>query len=188
MKWNVRAMCRTALLLALCVASQFLKNTSIFITGTAVNAILILATLSCGPAGGCVIALISPFTAWLITGNAVMTAIPLIPWGIALGNLVLVILVWLCSRLPGAWMAVVGMAVGSCFKALTMWLLLVKTILPCFGVAAGIPAAKLAVLASNYGLPQLITALLGSVVAFFVWTPLKKYLKNPEGSNESSCY
>ena len=46
MKINIRILCRTALLLALCIASQFLKNTSVYITGTIVNIILIVSGCS----------------------------------------------------------------------------------------------------------------------------------------------
>ena len=38
----------TALLLALCIASQFLKNTSVYLTGPVINCILILSAVFCG--------------------------------------------------------------------------------------------------------------------------------------------
>lgn len=259
-KMNVRLLCRTAILLALCIASQLFKNTSIYITGSIVNAILILATLSCGFLSGGIIALIAPFTAWLITGNAAMSAIPLIPIAIAAGNLVLVLLIWffgrylekhapeaerlafsddrfrlvliialvatalwasvgvaflssltgllllksssllilllsctagvflifvclwaLVSRFPNTWTLIAGTILGSVLKALAMWLLLVKTILPVYGPSSGVADKLLNKLSLSYGVPQLVTALLGSLLAFLIWMPLKKYLSRKEG-------
>ena len=47
MSKSVKILCRTAVLLALCIASQFLKNLSVYLTGSIINAILVIATLSC---------------------------------------------------------------------------------------------------------------------------------------------
>lgn len=95
---KVRVLCRSALLLALCIASQFLKNTSPYITGSIVNAILIIATVSCGPISGVAISAIAPLTSWLITGSPVMSAFPMIVPSIIVGNQILVLLVWFFSK------------------------------------------------------------------------------------------
>ncbi|MBE6928162.1 MAG: hypothetical protein E7467_06725 [Ruminococcaceae bacterium] len=95
MKLNTKLLVRTALLLALCIASQFLKNASPYITGSIVNTILILATLSCGLLSGCIISVIAPLTSWLITGSPIMAAYPAIVPCIMIGNLILVVCVWL---------------------------------------------------------------------------------------------
>ena len=42
---KTRQITTTALLLALCIASQFLKNTSVYITGPIINCILIVAVV-----------------------------------------------------------------------------------------------------------------------------------------------
>ena len=98
MKINVRLLCRTALLLALCIASQFLKNTSGYITGSVVNTILIVATLSCGFLSGATIGAIAPLTSWWITGSPVMSAYPAIVPCVMVGNLILVASVWLFAK------------------------------------------------------------------------------------------
>lgn len=63
MQNRTRLLCRTALLLALCIASQFFKNLSVYITGSVVNAVLLLATLSCGVWSGAALRVIAPLTA-----------------------------------------------------------------------------------------------------------------------------
>ncbi len=98
MKWNVRLLCRTALLLALCIASQFFKNTSVFLTGSVVNTILIIATLSCGLLSGAAISVIAPLTSWWITGSPIMSAYPTIVPSVMVGNLILVAFVWLFAK------------------------------------------------------------------------------------------
>lgn len=255
MKVNVRLLCRTALLLALCVASQFLKNTSVYLTGPVINAILILATLSCGFFSGAVLAVLTPLTSWWITGSPVMSAYPAIVPAVMGGNLLLVVCVWffalrlerkipqterlsfsdgrfrivlvvaavacalwsgitlafltafssafqidgissvfltalglivgaflvfialwaLVARFPQTWSLIGGMVIGSVVKAVAMWVVIVRIILP----EAAPEAVKM-----TFSVTQLITALLGSVVAFLVWMPLKKVLSG--GKHESS--
>lgn len=99
MKLNVKILLRTALLLALCIASQFLKNASVYITGSIVNTILIIATLSCGFWSASAISVIAPLTSWLITGSPIMSAYPVIVPCVMLGNIILVAFVWLFARL-----------------------------------------------------------------------------------------
>ncbi len=98
MKLNVKILLRTALLLALCIASQFLKNASVYITGSIVNTILIIATLSCGFWSASAISVIAPLTSWLITGSPIMSAYPAIVPCVMLGNIILVAFVWLFAR------------------------------------------------------------------------------------------
>ncbi len=107
MKLNVKLLLRTALLLALCIASQFLKNASVYITGSLVNTILIIATLSCGFWSATAIGVIAPLTSWLITGSPIMSAYPAIVPSVMAGNLIMVAFVWLFAswmhnRIPQA--------------------------------------------------------------------------------------
>lgn len=48
MKITTKQITTTAVLLAICIVSQFFKNTSVYITGPVINACLILAVLSVG--------------------------------------------------------------------------------------------------------------------------------------------
>ncbi|MBO7600414.1 MAG: ECF transporter S component, partial [Lachnospiraceae bacterium] len=86
------------LMLAICIVSQFFKNTSIFITGPIVNACLILCTLAAGLVPGLILSAITPITAFFITGNPVMAAIPLMIVMIMLGNMILVFFVLLLGK------------------------------------------------------------------------------------------
>lgn len=261
MKLNVRLLCRTALLLALCIASQFLKNVSPYITGSIVNAVLILATLSCGFFSGAAISLIAPLTAWWITGSPLISAIPLLLPCIMLGNLMLVAFVWLfvsklgqragkaerlefsddrfrlvltvaavtsalwaslciaflssladlfqvesaasllitvlisiagtfllfaclwllISRFPSVWSPIAGMVFGAVFKTVIMWLTIVKGVLPAYGPTSGLPEKVLASAPAAYSVTQLLTALLGSALAFLIWLPLQKFLGKKKG-------
>ncbi len=48
MKLSTRQLAQTALLLAICIASQFFKNLSVYITGPVVNTTIIIAVLAVG--------------------------------------------------------------------------------------------------------------------------------------------
>lgn len=245
MKINVKLLIRTALLLALCIASQFLKNASVYITGSIVNTILIIATLSCGFWSASAISVIAPLTSWLITGSPIMSSYPVIIPCVMVGNLILVASVWLfakwlkkkmpeaqklsfkddrfrlvalvvlvacalwsaltiafvsslasllnvsatpllivslimvagvflvffclwalVSRFPQTWSIIAGMVLGSVVKAIFMWLVIVQIILP----EAAPEAVKM-----TFSVTQLLTALIGSLLAFFIWLPIKKF-------------
>lgn len=258
-KINIRTLTRTALLLALCIASQFLKNTSVYITGAIINAILIISVLSSGLFSGVLISIITPLTSWWITGSPLISAIPLLLPCIMLGNLIIVCAVWcfsqwlgkrapaaeritmndsrfrlvltvclvaavlwagasiaflstlssvlqlgktspliwmslissggiflfcvllwvLCCRFPKTWLLIAGCVVGSVIKAAVMWLLIVKAVLPAFFPASGLPEAAMGAASVQFSITQLVTALLGSVLAVLLWAPLGKYLKKP---------
>ncbi len=179
MQNRTRLLCRTALLLALCIASQFFKNLSVYITGSVVNAVLLLATLSCGVWSGAALSVIAPLTAWLITGSPVMSAMPLLLPCVMVGNLLLVLPVWFATRraprqLP-ARMAV-SMAIGSVVKFFFLWGIICCCILPQLGPGSGLPAPALEAAAASFSLPQLITALIGSALSCAVYLPLSHSL------------
>ncbi len=253
MKPNVRLICRTALLLALCVAAQFLKNTSVYLTGPVINAILILATLFCGLWSGAVLSLVTPLTSWLITGSPVMSAYPMIVPCIMVGNFIFSLFVWffglrlaarlpetqkltlsdprfrsvlvialvaaalwgsigiaflasfgelvqltltplllvllialggcfalfaglwvLAAKLPRSWTLIAGLVFGSVVKALFLWLTISRGIL---SGADALPAQAIAVAKTTFSVTQLLTALLGSALAFLVWLPLRKFVQ-----------
>ena len=252
----VRRICRGALLLAICVGIQFLKNTSVFITGPVVNAVLIIAVLACGYPEAAAISILTPLTSWWITGSPVMSAFPAIVPCVMAGNLLLVSVVWLLarwltarmpkaerlyfhdprfrqvlivaliacalwasaclafltslssalllekstpltvvmlvsvsgafvlfaclwmlvSRFPDTWSLIAGMVLGSVVKALFMWLVISRLILS-EAAASKLPEAALSAARANFSIVQLLTALIGSALAFLIWLPLKKALR-----------
>ena len=176
MSKNVKILCRTAVLLALCIASQFMKNVSTYITGSIVNAILVVATLSCGFGSGAVISIIAPITSWLITGSPIISAMPTVMVCIMGGNLVLVAFAWLVKNKKQKWLLPAGLAVGSVVKAGFMWLTIVQLVLPLLGPGSGLPEKALLMARTTFSVTQLICGLIGSALAYAVWMLIGKHI------------
>ena len=158
MKITTKQITTTAVLLAICIVSQFFKNTSVYITGPIINACLIIAALGAGMACGIILSVITPVTSFLITGSPIMSAIPAIIPCVMIGNIILVVAVSLIAKkIKGNAGLIAGMAAGSIVKALFM------------GVV-------IAVFQTTFSVTQLITAAIGSVLAFVIWIPLKKVI------------
>lgn len=66
MKITTKHLVQTALLLAICIASQYFKNLSVYITGPIVNATIIIAVLSVGLFSGLLLSIIAPITAFFL--------------------------------------------------------------------------------------------------------------------------
>lgn len=181
MKLTAKQITTTAILLAISIVSQFFKNTSVYITGPVINACLILSVLSAGILCGVILAVITPVTAFLISGSPIMAAIPAIIPCVMIGNVILVLGVGLLTKkVKGKGGLIAGMAAGSVLKALFMGVVIALILIPNL-----IPAAmetKMGVFQMTFSVTQLITALIGSVYAFILWIPLKKVMA--EESNE----
>ena len=98
MKITTKQITTTAVLLAICIVSQFFKNTSVYITGPVINACLILAVLSVGIPCGIILSVITPVTSFFITGSPIIGAIPAIMPCIMAGNALLVLGVGLVTK------------------------------------------------------------------------------------------
>ena len=59
MKLTTKQIAMTAVMLAVCIVSQFFKNTSVFITGPIINAALVIVTVYCGLACGIILSVIT---------------------------------------------------------------------------------------------------------------------------------
>ena len=188
MKLSTKQLVQTALLLAICIASQYFKNVSVYITGPIVNTTIIIAVLAVGLWSGLLISIIAPITAFFFTGSPIMAAIPLMFPAVMAGNAVLAVCTWYFqNKLNFKWKLPVGLAVGSVLKASFMGIVIVLIILPIFGgnIASHLPKPEalpkvLATAKVTFSITQLITSLIGSVLAYLIWIPLKKYLKNGE--------
>lgn len=168
MKISVRQLTYAALLLALCVGAQQLKGFSQYVTGPLVNATLILAALLAGLWGGLAIAVLSPVFAFLIAPFPIVQAVPQMLPLIMLGNVVIALCAGLLrekKRLPLG--LTFGLALGAVLKPLTLFLGVRFVILPYF--AAGLPAPMKTMLTAMFSVNQLVTAAVGSVVAFGVY-------------------
>ena len=71
MKIKTKQITVTAIMLAICLVSQFFKNLSVYITGPIINAALILTVLYAGMACGIILSIITPVTSFFITGSPV---------------------------------------------------------------------------------------------------------------------
>jgi len=175
MKITTKQITTTAVLLAICIVSQFFKNTSVYITGPIINACLIIAALGAGMACGIILSVITPVTSFLITGSPIMSAIPAIIPCVMIGNIILVVAVSLIAKkIKGNAGLIAGMAAGSIVKALFMGVVIALVLIPSLLPEAMVP--KMAVFQTTFSVTQLITAVIGSVLAFIIWIPLKKVI------------
>lgn len=173
MKIKTKQITVTAIMLAICLVSQFFKNLSVYITGPVINAALILTVLYAGMACGIILSIITPVTSFFITGSPVMAAIPAMFPCIMIGNIILVVCVGLlrkkCDKAAGF---PVSIAIGAVLKAVFMGIAIALIILPAFLPA---PMHKmLPVLQLQFSVTQLITAVIGGVYAVIIAAVLKK--------------
>lgn len=177
MKINTKQITVTAVLLAICIISQFFKNASVYITGPIINACLILAVLSVGLTCGIILSVITPVTAYFITGSPIISAIPAIMPCIMIGNIIMVIFIYLLKNKPNSkWGLPLSMAIGSIVKALFMGISISLILIPMLLPEKMLP--KMSVFQTTFSLTQLIAAIIGCVYAYLIWIPLKKIDKN----------
>lgn len=172
MKITSKQIAFTGVLLALCIASQFLKNLSVFITGPIVNAILVIATLMVGVAAGVIISVVAPVTSFLITGSPIIAAIPWMIPMIMVSNVILVLFVYFFSKSGKKITEYIGMGVGSVIKAIFMWVSTSFILFPLFGES--LKPQMIQVAKVTFSTTQLITAIAGCVLAEIIMIPLKK--------------
>ncbi|MCR4792071.1 MAG: ECF transporter S component [Lachnospiraceae bacterium] len=190
MNTRTKKITAAAALLAICIISQFFKNFSVYITGPIINACLILAVLTCGLFWGAALAIITPVTAFLITGAPIMKVVPAIMPLVMAGNLVLVIVVWLIAgRKKGNSASrfnvkigekrtvtldvLLGGIIGSVAKGAFMALTISYGVLSVVTLPEAMQA-KLPILRTTYSVTQLFTALIGTAYACVIWAALKK--------------
>ena len=176
-KINTKALAQAAILLAICVLSQFLKNLSVYITGPIINTSLIICALTAGLSWAIMLSVITPITSFIITGSPIMSAIPLIIPGVMVGNAILVICVALLKNKPNSKIGEpLSMVIGSVLKAAFMGVVIALLIIPMMIPEKMAPMMK--VFQTTFSVTQLITALTGSAFAYIIMIPLKKVLKN----------
>ena len=170
---------QTAIFIALLVTAQyFSQQLGQFVTGSAVNFILIVACILVGVTAGVTVGVVSPVLAFMITGRPVFPQ--LIPF-VMVGNAVLVIAVhyifaksyakaWEFSRVR----AVMAVVVGSAAKFLVLWVGVVQVAL---AFIPNILPQQVVNLSHMFSWPQLVTALIGSSLAMVVTPRLARALK-----------
>jgi hypothetical protein len=157
---------RTAIILALTILFQSLGRflplggLSQFVTGSLVNACLLVAAAFTGIWGGAAVALLSPFGA-ILTGATV--PLPFAPF-IAVGNFILVLMYIIIRKNK-----ILGMALGAVLKFAFLF-----GAVTLFVDFMGIPQQKAAAMTTTFSWPQLVTAAIGSALAFVVIKALSR--------------
>ena len=166
---------RTAVMVALLITLQWATSSlGQFVTGSCVNAVLVVATLTAGIWSGVAVALLSPFCAFLLgIGPKLIQIVP----AIALGNVVLVLLaVWLlCGKALPWWRKVPGVAVSAIAKFLVLYLAVVQVIIPLMGEA--LKQKQVETFTAMFSWPQLVTALIGTTGAVLITPAIRKAMK-----------
>lgn len=165
---SVQFVARAAVLLALCVVVQVV-NLGQWVTGPAVNLILLVAAMAGGLACGLTVAVLNPLLVFFIKSPAVMVACPAILVEVMVGNALLVLVAW-ALRKP--MMGIPGLVAGVLVKGLGMFVMTSYLVLPVFG--AGLPEKLQAAASASFGIIQLATAAVGAGIFFVVWQVLKK--------------
>lgn len=161
---------RTAAMLALLIVLQAAtKNLGQFVTGSCVNAVLAAATLLGGFASGLIVAVVSPFLAFLLgIGPKLIEVVP----AIAIGNLALVLILWAIKG-DGALNRVIKWIAASVGKFLVLYLLVIQLLCR----VMTLPEKMIATFSTMFSWPQLITALIGSGIMLLILPILQKAIR-----------
>lgn len=173
MKLKTKQITITAIMLAICIVSQFFKNLSVYVTGPIVNAALILTVVYAGLACGIILSIITPITSFFITGSPIMAAIPAMFPCIMIGNIILAAAVGVLRKKCGKTAGLpILIAIGAALKALFMGILISLIILP--NMLPEKMQPMMHALQLQFSVTQLITALIGGVYAIIIFAALHK--------------
>ena len=166
---------QTGVFLAILIVAQAVTRPlgNQFVSGSINNMLFILAVMLIGLTSAIVIAVISPIIATIIGIGPVLP--PLIPVIIA-GNIVLVVL-WhvIAMRQPerSKLREVIALIVAALVKFAVLYLGVVVLVVP---LILGLPEPQASVVSALFSWPQIVTALVGGIIAMLIYTPLSKAL------------
>ena len=164
------------MLAALMILQAVTKPAGQLVTGTTVNAVLGIATLTVGVGSGAVIALLSPVAAFLLGIAPQILTVP----AIMAGNLTFVCLLGLGRKKPGILPAALRCGCAAIGKFAVLHVLVVQVICRLAAerlLESGLlKPPMLQVLSATFTWPQLITALLGGSIALWLAPLLRKAL------------
>ncbi|HZK37794.1 MAG TPA: ECF transporter S component [Clostridia bacterium] len=170
--WITRTAAFVALLIALQFATSFLNNT--IITGSIVNLILVISVMMGGVLCGVTVAALSPIFAKFLGIGPLWAIVPFI----ALGNITLV-LFWnfIGKRETGKARAnhVIALIVAAVAKFLVLYISIVKVAIP---FLLDLPEKQAGVISGMFSIPQLITALIGGVLAAIMLPILQRAVQS----------
>ena len=170
---------RTAVLLALLIAVQWATSPTQafagqYITGSLVNCVLAVAALLGGFWSGVVVALVSPFCAFLL--NIGPRLIQIVP-AIAVGNLIFVItLSQLYGKKPPLWRQALTVLGAAGLKFAVLYAGVNHLVIPMMGEA--LKPKQVATFQVMFSWPQAVTAVIGGTLAMLILPVLKKAMKD----------
>lgn len=171
------------LLIALLVVVQLLTfvipksipMVSQLFTGSLVNLVLIVGAGSVGFSGTAVAAVLSPVLAFAFGQMPFPMMVPVA----ALGNLVIVAVTWAFlkndgrfSKGAGIGLDMAGIVVGAAAKTVFLWLTTSWIIVPLLFAINTVTAKKLVMM---FSWPQLLTAIIGGVLALLMLPAIRSY-------------
>lgn len=159
----------TGVLLALLIALQAVTAFGgQILTGSCVNFVLTSAVFAGGFWSAFTVALLSPFCAFLVGVGPKL--FPLVPF-IALGNLAYVSLLFVLGRKDAFYMRAGAVGMAAVAKFIVLWATLLRVVIP----GLGLPEQQMNTLGLMFSWPQVMTALIGGILASAtVWPLLKK--------------
>lgn len=172
-KVNVKSLTRTGILLALVIVVQLIGTfipvpANSFVVGPLVNACILVATAALGIWGGVAISVIAPFSS-LIFNHAGISLV-LLPFApiIAVGNILLALVFFMFYKKNN----IIAVGAGSVLKFAFLWsaIVLFLKITNITGVVAN-------TFSFLFSWPQLITAVVGGIVALLVVKALGKTIE-----------
>ena len=178
MKKNVLWITETAVMLAVLITMQMItKPMGQIVTGTCVNAVLGITALVCGVGSGAVVALVSPIVAFLLGIAPQILTVP----AIMIGNFVLVwVLGWRSKDTKKIWILMLRCVCTAAAKFAVLYILVVQIICNVaadfFMQSGTLKSPMVKVLSTTFAWPQLVTALLGSIIATWIATLLRRIL------------
>jgi len=178
MKKNVLWLTETAVMLAVLITLQMItKPMGQIVTGTCVNAVLGITALVCGIGSGAVVALVSPVVAFLLGIAPQVLTVP----AIMIGNFVLVwMLGWKNKNMRHISTALLRCVCAAVAKFAVLYILVVQVICHVtadfFLQSGALKPPMVKVLTTTFAWPQLVTALLGSIIATWMAPLLRQVL------------
>lgn len=174
MKNNILWITRTAVLTALLIVMQTVTSAfgNTLVTGSIVNLILIISVMTCGLSTG-LTAVVSPMCAKLLGIGPLWSLIPFI----IAGNIVLVI-IWYFIGNSKIWKKnfsyIIALVIAALSKFLILYLGIVQIAIP---ILLNLPKPQATIISNMFSIPQLITALLGGILAIIALPFLKRSVK-----------
>lgn len=169
---NVRRITQAGVFLALLIVAQVVTRPfgTTLVTGSLVNAILILCVMLCGFVPAMVIGVVSPIFATILGVGPLWPFIPVI----IAANIALVAL-WRVIALRGPGRShpfdILALIVSAAGKFLVLYLGIVRLVVP---VILGLPEPQASAVSAAFSWPQLVTAVIGGLLALLIFPTLSK--------------